>query len=460
MPSATRPINSHDLPDGMFEWVAETAGGRVIRLDRHVARREAWVVDVERPDGSVLEGFLRLDRHRSPGKFGTLEKEKCIVAALADTAVPVPALYGWSGDLSGALFERVPGSGHIAESATADRRALMEDFVDAIAALHVLDIDELGLPEQMKRPATARECALNELETIITDWRAFLDTYTEPLLTYAVDWLRRFAPEQVSRVSLLQGDTGPGNFVHQGTRVSAVVDWECGHFGDPLEDLGNICVREFWTPSGCVDRALFERYEQASGIPVDLAAVRYYRVQQNMRGMIPIHAITQRPMPQEPLAWYLAYKYVGDRSTCDAIAESLGIALPEPKLPASDDPSGLGLLADAACYALEHDIAPAVEDPFARSRVSDAQVLVACVDRLRQFGGAVDDLERDELAALLGRRPTSTDEGLRQLDAGIREHRYADEDLVPYLAGRAQRLEWLYAPAAKSFANPHWAALD
>ena len=48
----------HDLPDGMVEWIAETGGGEITRLERHVARREAWVVDVTRPDGSVLDEFV------------------------------------------------------------------------------------------------------------------------------------------------------------------------------------------------------------------------------------------------------------------------------------------------------------------------------------------------------------------------------------------------------------------
>ena len=52
----------HDLPEGTVEWIAEIGGGEITRLHRHVARREAWVVDVTRPDGSVLEGFLRLER--------------------------------------------------------------------------------------------------------------------------------------------------------------------------------------------------------------------------------------------------------------------------------------------------------------------------------------------------------------------------------------------------------------
>ena len=49
----------HDLPDGMVEWIAGVGGGEITRLERHVARREAWVVDITRPDGSVLPCFLR-----------------------------------------------------------------------------------------------------------------------------------------------------------------------------------------------------------------------------------------------------------------------------------------------------------------------------------------------------------------------------------------------------------------
>ena len=52
----------HDLPEGMTDWIADAGGGRITRLERHIARREAWVVDVTRADGSVAEYFLRLDR--------------------------------------------------------------------------------------------------------------------------------------------------------------------------------------------------------------------------------------------------------------------------------------------------------------------------------------------------------------------------------------------------------------
>jgi aminoglycoside phosphotransferase (APT) family kinase protein len=447
------------LPVGMLDWVAEVAGGPVVRHERHVARREAWVVDAERPDGSLLKGFLRLEREPKPGNPWSLEKEAAIVTALGPTPVPVTQVYGWNADLSCALFERVDGIGEIASAAPENRRTIMEQFIDGIAAMHRLDLDALDLPDLagLRRPSTARECALAEVETIVATWSDFLASYTDPLITYGLDWLRRNAPERVSRISLLQGDTGPGNFVFDGDRLTAIVDFEWGHFGDPLEDLGNLCVREFWTPSGCLDAALLARYEKASGIPVNLDAVRYYRVQQNVRGMIPIHATTRHARAQEPLAWYLAYQYVGDRATCDAIAESMGITLTDPELPAEGE---LGILAQAVDHALGVDVRSSVQDGFARSRLADAQRMVACIDRLRRYEPAITELERDALADLLGHRPETVADGLTEVDAGIKAGRFRDEEVLPYLAGRCRRLEWLYKPASDMFPDRTWARLD
>ena len=76
----------HDLPDGMVEWVAEAGGGEVTKLKRHVARREAWIVDVTRPDGSVLEGFLRLQRDDGGVDPRRLERETRITQALMETS--------------------------------------------------------------------------------------------------------------------------------------------------------------------------------------------------------------------------------------------------------------------------------------------------------------------------------------------------------------------------------------
>ncbi|MBW1884733.1 MAG: phosphotransferase family protein, partial [Deltaproteobacteria bacterium] len=306
------PELEHDLPRGVTDWVEQVGGGEISQLERHVARREAWVVDVTRPDGSILEGFLRIDRNPVQRSNISLKKEARIVEALGRTSIPVPQLFGWNETLQTALFARDPGRSDLDKlEDERQQRAVMEDFIRIVARLHTLEPDQLGLDDViLERPTTPEEAALGDVEAQLSQFGTFLAGYTDPLISYGVDWLRRHAPKVLARVSLVQGDTGPVNFMFQGDRVSSVIDWEWGHWGDPMEDLGNICVREFWNPSGGL-KGLFELYEQESGIPYTRSAAQYYRVQQNVRGMIPIHAVCANAHPRESVAWYLCYRYVG-----------------------------------------------------------------------------------------------------------------------------------------------------
>lgn len=459
---------SHDLPDGVTDWVATIGGGTISRLERHVARREAWVVDVAQRNGDIVEGFLRIERDPQPDNPWSLRKEARIVEALAPSPVPVPQLHGWNDDLSCALFERSPGRSDLDKiTDSTQQRAVFEDFMRIVGDLHNLELDALRLDDVMPtRPSTPTECALGELDLVCAMWEPFLATYRDPLITLGIDWLRRSVPAQVARTSLVQGDTGPVNFLFDGDRVSAVIDWEWGHFGDPMEDLGNICVREFWNPSGGLE-GLFNLYERASGIPYSRAAAQYYRVQQNMRGMIPIHAVTVQAHPREPIAWYLAYRYVGDRATCEAIADAMEVELERPALPtndgAADGPTGDdadAIFAASAEYGLLHDVAPAVETPFAQSRLSDAIVLIQCLERRRRYQRDLDAIERAEVAALLHTRPASRQDAVVQLDDALREGRVDHADALRYLARRAYRDEWLHAPAVALYPDRQWSPLD
>jgi aminoglycoside phosphotransferase (APT) family kinase protein len=450
----------NDLPVGLTEWIAETGGGAITRLERHVARREAWVVDVTRPDGSVLEGFLRLEREPVGLESATsLLKETKIIEALGPTSVPVPEVYGRSEELSCTLFERVRGRSDIDKlTDPRQQRAVMEDFIRVMARMHTLDIDELGLaPYLAYVPTNASEAALNDVDLALRTYDRFLAHYTEPLITYAVSWLRRNVPETLARLSLVQGDTGPVNFLFDGDEVSAVIDLEWGHYGDPLEDLGNFCVREFWNPSGGLD-GLFHLYEQESGIPYTRFAAQYYRVQQNVRGMIPIHAVTVHADASQPIAWFLAYRYVGDRATCESIAEAAGVTVERPPVP--DDSGRRDALVEAAVHTLQHDVAPRLTDAFAASRANDVRILVEVMDRRRRFGPQLEAIECDELAALLGSRPASLADGLAALDAAITEGALDDAAVITYLTRRAYRDEWLHAPAVELYPDREWSALD
>ena len=453
-------ITTHDLPPGLLNWLQNLGKGQITRLERHVARREAWVVDVTADNGTVLAGFLRLDRQPVAGSNVSLRREAGICRALMQTAIPVPALLGWNEEHHAALFSRVPGSADLPGVADkAQQRRVMEDFIDVIAGLHRLDPDDLALDDLLgPRPGTAAEAALGDLDAQLGQFAGFLADYEDPLLSYGVDWLRRFVPQSVARVSLVQGDTGPVNFMFENERVTAVVDWEWGHWGDPMEDLGNICVREFWNPSGGL-QGLFRRYEQQSGIPYTRTAAQYYRIQQNVRGMIPIHAACAQPGLRESMAWYLCYRYVGDRSTCEALADAMGIALERPSMPESGA-DGSSVLLGAARNSLQRDVLPDLQTAFARSRLGDTQVLIECAEREQRHGDVLRADNAAEIAQLLGQQPVNYPRARTRLLAAMQEQRIADEPLLQYLARKAYRDEWLYQPAASLYPTRSWSALD
>ena len=446
------------LPAGLLHWVAREGGGEITHLERHVARREAWIVDVTDAGGNTLAGFLRIDRNPQEDAHVSLRREARICAALRSLGIPVPELLGWSEEHHAALFSREPGRADIhALEDPAQQRRIMEDFIDIVARLHQLDTHTLGLDDLLgDRPATAAECALDDVDRQLKQFEAFLSHYKDPLMTYGVQWLRRHAPQQVERVCLVQGDTGPVNFMFENEHVTAVVDWEWGHWGDPMEDLGSICVREFWNPSGGL-KGLFERYERVSGIPYHRFAAQYYRVQQNVRGMIPIHAVCQNVPPGQSLAWYLCYRYVGDRSTCEALAEAMEIPIERPPLPDEDKP---GAMARAVARHLRDDVEPDLASPFALSRSGDIAILTECMDRVHRYGAALRQQECGEISQLLGKSFSDCAQATGALVEAIAAAQLDDARLVPYLARRAYRDEWLHWPVTRLYPDRRWSALD
>jgi aminoglycoside phosphotransferase (APT) family kinase protein len=81
-----------------------------------------------------------------------------------------------------------------------------------------------------------------------------------------------------------------GNIVVGPEGLRAVLDWEVVHLGDPMEDLGWICVTswrfgEIDKPAGGFGSRedLFAGYEAVSGTPVDAARVRFWEIMGTLR---------------------------------------------------------------------------------------------------------------------------------------------------------------------------------
>ena len=157
-----------------------------------------------------------------------------------------------------------------------ERTAALFDFVDALAELHAVEVDRLAL-EGFARPADAADHALLDL-ALWTSLLGEVGAPPDPEIVYALAWLRRHPPAAVVRTVLVQGDTGPGNFVADGGRVTALVDWEFAHLGDPVDDLAWVEYRLARTPGAPAFDVLTARYEARTGVTVDRAALAYYAV--------------------------------------------------------------------------------------------------------------------------------------------------------------------------------------
>jgi aminoglycoside phosphotransferase (APT) family kinase protein len=83
---------------------------------------------------------------------------------------------------------------------------------------------------------------------------------------------------------VVHGDFRHGNFIVGPEGLKAVLDWELAHLGDPMEDLGWLCVKAWRFGArlpvggfGAYDQ-LFVAYSTAAGVEVDPDAVHWWEV--------------------------------------------------------------------------------------------------------------------------------------------------------------------------------------
>jgi aminoglycoside phosphotransferase (APT) family kinase protein len=261
-------------------WVESETGGTISRFERTAtgASRATWLVDVERHGTAPLALVLRRDSGDGPlsGTEIDLAREAVVYRALRDTPVRIPRLVAEHEALRALLIERAPGAdafGLISDLEQRERVA--RDYMARLAELHALDTRALELGE-IGRPTSGPDHARVDLRL----WRRVFDGHVrepDPLVTLAFDWLDRSAPADVERTSLCHGDAGPGNFLFEGDRVTALLDWEFAHLGDASDDLAWVSVRAHLL-GGFGDLAEgFRVWSQASGLKLEAGRIEYYR---------------------------------------------------------------------------------------------------------------------------------------------------------------------------------------
>ena len=227
----------------------ETLGQPLVASHRQGERRSggrpAWFMDFGDPRAPT-RCYARMARgsEQLVSKTFTIEREYRILLALHEAGILVPEVYGFCADPAGVLMACVPGAFDYTELAgTPEQASVDEDFLRQLAALHALDtapFEAIGL----ERPESREEFALGDLAHWERTYGRALRTPV-PLVTFACGWLRRNVPAAPPRAALLQGDTGPGQFLFEGGRLTAIIDWEFAHLGDPTLDLAQIRTRDF-----------------------------------------------------------------------------------------------------------------------------------------------------------------------------------------------------------------------
>jgi len=101
-----------------------------------------------------------------------------------------------------------------------------------------------------------------------------------PALTSLFGWLLQNVPPMAGKPVVLHGDIGFHNFLFDDGRLTAVLDWEFGHLGDPAEDLAYACN----TLGAAVDvQALLAEYRKAGGAEISAERIRFFRVWGHVR---------------------------------------------------------------------------------------------------------------------------------------------------------------------------------
>jgi thiamine kinase-like enzyme len=94
-----------------------------------------------------------------------------------------------------------------------------------------------------------------------------------PAELYGFTWLLANVPVNPAKPVLVHGDFSPHNCMWLEDRLTAVIDWEGAHFGDPAEDLAYIRPHI----KGRMDWGQFlAHYRACGGRPVSEADLDYY----------------------------------------------------------------------------------------------------------------------------------------------------------------------------------------
>lgn len=281
-----QPFDMEALADELHELVPGFSGLHAVEKFNTGQSNPTYRVEADsgnyvlraKPPGTLLKSAHQVDR------------EYRVMKALAANNVPVPQVYGLTGEDSAIgrmyfVMELVEGrifwDPALPEVSKQERTAIYDGMNDVLARLHSVDPEAAGLADFGRSGSYfARQ---------IRRWsEQYIASKTEelPEMDRLMDWLWDNLPDDDGLVSVVHGDYRLDNmiFAPHGEEVRALIDWELSTLGHPLADLSYQCMqwrlphKSGFRGLGGLDRDelgipseadYVARYSERSGIAVD-----------------------------------------------------------------------------------------------------------------------------------------------------------------------------------------------
>ncbi|MFZ4688010.1 MAG: phosphotransferase [Polymorphobacter sp.] len=412
-------------------------------------------------DGATSRCYLAYDsRAGDPQRVPFFNREVAILDALgssfAECGVKAPRLVASEAAHLALLTELTPGRDRFADAA--DPIALAADFMAQLAALHRIPPGSHVLAS-LGDPAVAIS---DVIEARIAELQAAnMATLPDPLLQLALQWLAGNVPVDRGPPVIVHGDAGPGNFLHQDNRVTALLDWEFVHFGDPMEDLAQIWVRSMIQPFVPM-RQVFAAYEAAGGVAVDLDRVRFHRLYFQLGFVVGGHAnlFGDSNVKTAMVGASMMYNALHMRAIALSLAELSGQALHPAVLPeanASLADRGYELVLDD----LRDSVVPRLADQHAAAKAKSIARMVKYWRARDRYAAAFEAAEIAEIAdALAIARPASVLEARCALAGAISQRRLDFDRALQLCLNRVARDTALMADAMGGLATAYFPPLD
>jgi aminoglycoside phosphotransferase (APT) family kinase protein len=465
-----------ELDTAVLAWVEEAAGGSVASAEQVPAGgRVGFRVDVDTPEGTRRELFLQRGGRGGVGSFMGFDREAEVYRALESLGIAIPHVWGVDESRDLFLVDRASGQTWFQAPRDPDVAvAVAQDFMRQLATWHGAGARSLDLPS-FGPVRSVREHQLDQLEGITSSFRA--EDAREPIDLLArvqLDHLLNHVPDFDGEPVLVQGDTGPGNFMYDGDRVTAIVDWELAHIGDPMDDIAWLSWRA--TQHGWPDfPARLREYEATSGISVDPDRVKYYRLNACARlgpgfGLADMGQAARRrreammagrvdaALDRTADGSGFIMSMLHRRMRLTAQADAMGIDLPGRDVDTEAEARAHAYLYDVVLDQLK-GIVDRVDDRVAANLAKGAARQVKYLKEIDRNGTLFEADELDDLGRLLGRTPASIDEGRTDLAVAAGEGKVEFDDYLLYHWNRLVRDDLLMKPSSGAMYDRSWPAL-